>query len=62
MKVEIDDAHWAQIKQIAKRDRLPVSTMVNHMLDFAIEGSEPDMDPEAVAAIAGTDFSAAPRC
>ena len=62
MKVEIDDAHWAKIQQIAKRDRLPVATMLNHMLDFAIECSEPDMDPEAVAAIEGTDFSAAPRC
>ena len=62
MKIEIDDALWATIKKISKRYRLPVATMLNQMLDFAIECSEPDMDPEAVAAIAGTDFSAAPRC
>ena len=61
MKVEIDNARWAQIKKMAKSDRLPVKTMLNHMLDFAIECSEPDMDPEAVDAIAGTDFSAAPH-
>ena len=36
--------------------------MLNQMLDSAIECSEPDMDPEAVAAIEATDFSAAPRC
>ena len=58
MKIEIDDALWATIK----RYRLPVATMLNQMLDFAIECSEPDMDPEAVGAIAGTDFSAVPRC
>lgn len=62
MKIEIDDARWAQIKKITKRDRLPVATMLNHMLHCAIECSEPDMDPEAVVAIEGTDFSAAPRC
>lgn len=61
MKIEIDDARWATIKKISKRDRLPVATMLNQMLDFAIECSEPDMDPEAVAAIEGADFSAAPR-
>ena len=61
MNIEVDDARWAQIEKIVNRDRLPVATMLDHMLDFAIECSEPTMDAEAVETIGRTDFSAVPH-
>lgn len=36
--------------------------MLNRMLDFGIECSQIDQDPEAVAIIERTDFNAARRC
>lgn len=61
MKIEIDGARWAKSKKIAKGDRLPVASILEHMLDFAIECSEPDMDAEAVGSMGRTDLSAAPH-
>ena len=61
MNIEVGDARWAQIEKIVKRDWLPVATVLDHMPDFAIECSEPDMDAEAVETVGRTDFSAAPH-